>query len=56
MKETKVYHITGILRNGRRFPRITTTNYMQAMFINLWNGTVWEVIDGHRKMIKRVYN
>ena len=54
--ELKTYAVIGIERNGRRF-KITTHNYMHAMSINVYSGTVWEVsADGKRKAIKRVWN
>ena len=49
------YHVTGIDRNGRRF-KIITNKGMHAMMINIYRGSVWEVINGKRKLIKRVYN
>ena len=51
-----MYHITGIDRNGRRFLTVRTTNYIHAMGLNLWRGSVWRVSDGKRKLIKRVHN
>ena len=50
----RMYHVTGVDRNGKRF-KIVTANARHADGINLYNGTVWEVIDGKRKMIRRVY-
>jgi len=54
--ETTKYIVTGTLRNGRRFKRIETSDRMHAMCINLWSGSVWEVKQGKRKLIKRVCN
>ena len=54
MPEVK-YIVTGIDRNNKRF-RLTYKNKMMALSINLWRGSVWESIDGKRKLIKRVYN
>lgn len=57
MSEAKRYVVTGILANGRRFQPIRTSNYMHAMMINLFQGSVWEVAsDGKRKLLRRVYN
>lgn len=50
-----MYHITGVDVKGRRF-KITTSNYMHAMCINIWRGTVWRVENGKRTAIKRVFN
>ena len=33
--------------------QVKQINSMQ-LFINLWKGSVWEVTDGKRKLIKRV--
>jgi len=52
----KTYHVTGVLRDGKRFRCMVYHNYMMAVGINLWRGSVWEVTDGKRKLLKRVYN
>tara|TARA_R110000787_G_scaffold89251_1_gene189008 strand:- start:1629 stop:2057 length:429 start_codon:yes stop_codon:yes gene_type:complete len=49
------YEATGVTRRGHRF-KVTTDNYVHAMGINLWRGTVWEVANGKRKKIRTVYN
>lgn len=49
------YVITGVDRNGKRF-RIKTSNSIIAFGINVWRGSVWEVTNGKRKLLKRVYN
>ena len=49
------YDVTGIDRNGKRFS-MTYSNQRQALAINLWQGSVWKVINGKRRLIKRVYN
>lgn len=54
MKQVE-YHVTGTDRNGRRF-KIITNKGMHAMMVNIYRGSVWEVINGKRKLIKRVYN
>lgn len=48
------YHVTGILRNGRRFKPMVYSCLRTAMCINLWSGSVWEVKNGKRKLIKSV--
>ena len=50
------YHVTGTLVNGRRFKTIKTTNVHHAFGINLWNGSVWQVRNGKRMLVKRVSN
>ena len=50
------YKVTGVTVDGKRF-RIMTTNYMHAMGINLWRGTVWYRKDGGGwEIVRRVYN
>lgn len=49
------YHITGVDTNGKRFKRTTNILWF-ALCINLWNGSVWEVTNNKRKLIKRVYD
>jgi len=49
------YDVTGTDRNGKRFS-MTYSNINFALAINLWNGSVWEVTNGKRKLIKRVSN
>jgi hypothetical protein len=52
-----VYHVTGVLRDGKRFKRIVTDNALHALGINLWLGSVWKVrSDGSRTLVKRVTN
>ena len=50
-----LYHVTGVDRSGKRF-KIVTSNGMHAVCINIWRGSVWEVTNGKRKLIKRVHN
>ena len=51
-----VYQVTGITRDGKRF-KITTTNVIHAGGINLFRGTLWEVLpSGRRKVLRRVWN
>jgi hypothetical protein len=56
--QIKCYIITDRIYNSkRRFPTIRTTNLIQAMGINLWNGSIWVEFDnGKRKLLKRVIN
>lgn len=50
------YHVTGVTVTGERF-KIVTDNYIHAMGINLWRGSVWEVqASGKRRRIKQVWN
>lgn len=50
-----MYIITGVDVYGKRF-RIKTSNYIHAMGINLYNGSVWLLKNGKRTLIKRVVN
>jgi hypothetical protein len=51
-----VYQVTGVDRSGRRF-KVTTTNAIHASGINLYRGTVWQVLpSGRRKVLRRVWN
>ena len=49
------YEVTGVTTSGRRF-KIRTTNARHAFSINLYRGTVWNVTDEGRQIIKRVWN
>ena len=49
------YEVTGVDKYGKRF-KLTYASIRQALGINLWCGSVWEVRCGKRKLIKRVYN
>ena len=50
------FHVTGKDRNGKRF-KIETNSYSYACMINLWQGSVWALLEtGKRKLLKRVYN
>lgn len=50
------YVITGVDTNGKRFKPIRTTNRMHAYGINLHRGSLWMVVNGHRRLIRRVWN
>jgi len=54
MLDTK-YHVTGVTKLGHRF-KLVYSDFITAMCINLWKGSVWEVKNGKRKLIKRVMN
>jgi len=47
-----IYVITGYDRAGKRFKKIT--HYPQHY--NIWKGSLWQLVDGKRKLIKRYYN
>lgn len=49
------YVVTGLRLDGRRFRNITTSR-LHAFGINLWRGTVWRIVEGRRKCVKRVHN
>ena len=50
----KNYIITGILKNGKRLKPIRTKT---PQCYNIWNGTLWEVLDnGKRKKIREYFN
>jgi hypothetical protein len=51
------YVVTGTLVRGGRFRRHTALA-TYALGINLWRGSVWGIRldNGHRKLLKRVYN
>lgn len=56
---TDRYIVTGVTTDGRRF-RLIYTHCRHALYhvmhINLWRGSVWEEVNGKRKLIKRVIN
>ena len=47
------YVITGKLRNGKRFKAIYTD---QPWNYNIFQGTVWQLVNGKRKKLKEIYN
>jgi hypothetical protein len=52
----KEYHVTGLYyQSNRRFKTVYSDLYT-ALGINLWRGTVWEVVNGKRTRIKSVWN
>lgn len=54
--QIKTFLVTGIDRNGKRF-KIESSSYEYACMINLWNGSVWAVLENNkRKLLKRVIN
>jgi len=50
------YHVTGRYYNSTKRFSMVYSNLFYAMSINIWNGSVWEVRAGKRKLIKRVCN
>lgn len=50
------YKVTGVLRNGRRFPAKVYEKPQWAFGINLWSGSVWGYNKSKRKweLLKRV--
>jgi hypothetical protein len=59
-KKIPIAQITGFKVTGRyynsskRFSN-TYTSFDQAMMINLWNGSVWAMLDnGKKRLLKRV--
>lgn len=54
--DTTTFVVTGRYYNSRRRFSIKTNNAIHANSINLWCGSVWEVINGKRRLIKRVWN
>jgi hypothetical protein len=54
--QIKMFVVTGKDRSGKRF-KIESSSYSYVCMINIYNGSVWAVLDsGKRKLIKRVYN
>ena len=51
------FEVTGKLSNGLRFKKKTFSSFKAASMINLFNGSIWGVLEnGQRKLLKRVYN
>jgi len=50
------YIVSGYYYNSDRKFRSRYSNLHQAVSINLWRGQVWQVRDGRRKLIKKVWN
>ena len=54
--QIKHFLITGVDRSNKRFT-LQYNSYQQACMINLWNGSVWAVLENNkRKLLKRVTN
>ena len=51
--ENVKYCITGKLVNGKRFNPIYT---LTPWHYNIFNGSVWLLKDGKRKLVKRIVN
>jgi len=47
--------VTGKDRSGKRFRRVFSS-WRQALAINLWQGNVWLVRNGKRKLIQSTLN
>ena len=45
------YVITGKDRSGKRFTPIHTAT---PQHYNIWEGSLWEIVDGKRKLIRRI--
>ena len=55
-KTRKVYVVTGVDRNGKRF-KLVTTNRIHAFGVNLYRGNVWiQDHTGKRKLLASTYN
>lgn len=54
----KGYVVTGLLHNSnKRFKPIRKAHLQDALFYNLWNGSVWGLLEnGSRKLILRIVN
>ena len=51
------FEVTGKLRDGSRFKKMTFSSLMVASMINLYQGSIWGVQEnGKRKLLRRVYN
>ena len=49
------FHVTGVDVRGRRFKKKVFRSFYAANMINLWEGSVWGVLEnGRRKLLKRV--
>ena len=46
--------VTGVTRDGKRFPAIETVDWWNAKHINLYRGTKWLVRNGKRYKIAEV--
>lgn len=45
--------ITGIDKSGKRFSPIHTDT---PQHYNIWNGTIWKIVEGKRKKVRTIYN
>ena len=45
------YVITGKDKSGKRF----IINTLTPQHYNIWQGTIWQIVDDKRKLIKRYY-
>ena len=54
--QISTFRVTGLDRNNKRFV-LESSNYNYVMMINLWQGSVWAVLEnGKKKLLKRVSN
>lgn len=54
--QIKIIRVTGKDRQGKRFT-METSSLHHALCINIWNGSVWAVMEsGKKSLIKRVKN
>ena len=53
---TDKFLVTGRYYNSTKTFRSVYSNWRQANGINLWNGRVWLIRDGKRKLLKTVVN
>lgn len=55
--QIKAFIITGVLRDGKRFKAIKLNSYHQAMMYNIWQGSVWALLENNKRVrIKQVIN
>jgi hypothetical protein len=54
-KKRAKYHVTGVTVRGKRF-KYVYSHPMMAMSVNLYRGSVWQVVEGKRTLVKRVFN
>lgn len=54
--DTKTYLITGIDRRGVRFRKHCGTNLRYALAHNVWQGSLWEIVNGKRRRVHRWIN
>lgn len=51
------YRVTGVLYNSKRRFTLNFKTLLEATSINLWNGSIWAILEnGKKKLIRRVIN